>query len=181
MDLSTWSPFETIPSTTSGSLVVIKKSYPQTTTQFTVDMNSVLGGGTIDFTCSPIYIGHAGWGPYQLFDDQRTINDWVATPDSNNRIFSKFVFPKKLGITKIFLVPRAQGDPLPSKIKVIINDIFYKEYTQQQTISQATGLTINYFGIGYMLDVFAYANSLTILYENVSDVRLGEIELYGIN
>lgn len=151
-------------------------------------MNPVLGGGTIDFTCSPIYLWHPRWGPYFLFDDQRTIYDWAATPDSNNIIFSKFVFPKKIGITKIFLVPRAQDDPLPSKIKVMINDIFYKEYTQQQTISQATGLTINYSGMGYMLDVFAYANSLTILYENsltrldnVDAVLIGELELYGIN
>lgn len=181
VDLSTRNLFETIPSTTTGSLVVVKKTYPQTTTQLSVDTNPTLGGGITEFTCSPIYMGNPGWGPFQLFDDLRTPNDWVSTPDSNNRIFSKFVFPRKLGITKIFLVPRAQGDPLPSKVKVIIDDIFYREYTQQQIISQTSGLTINYSGTGYMLDVFAYANSLMITYENVSDVRLGELELYGIN
>lgn len=181
IDLSIYSPFEYVTSSNGESLVVVKKTYPASLQTMTLVMNSILGGGNIEFSCSPIYMNNNDWGPQQFFDNQRTINDWVSTPDTNNRIFTKFTFPKKIGITKAFIVPRAQNDLLPGENTCSDKFVFYKEFTTQSNISSASGLTINYSGTGYQLDIMCYCTDLTIVYETSSDARVGELELYGIN
>jgi hypothetical protein len=164
-----------VVSATPALLIPKSNAYSAITTSGTFPFNPLFGGGNISFLGGPTYGSSNTWGPHQLFDNTRTNFDWCNDGVINH--FGQFTFPKPVNITKIFLVPRSQGDNFPASVTLKVDGVTIGTYAAKN-ISTNDGLQLNYSGIGH----FIAPNVSGIVWRlefSVANVYIGELEFLG--
>lgn len=154
-------------------LLIPKGTYTAITTSGSFPFNSALGGSNVNFTGGDTYSGSTSWGPQQLFDNKRTDYDWCSIGSSQ---FGQFVFPKSVNISKIFIVPRSQGDQFPSSVTLKVDGVTIGTYTTK-SISQADGLGIIYSGNGHYIQPNILGTTWRLEFPATS--YIGELEFWG--
>jgi len=137
-------------------------------------MNSLVGGGTGTFTNSDTFMSSGQWGMAQCFDGARSDYDLYMTQNPN---FMELVFPTALMVTKIFLVPRNQGDGFPSSLTLKANGSLVDTFTPT-TVSQSLGMGISYSGTGYYIQPARIGTTWRFDFTS-TPVSFGEIEFWG--
>jgi hypothetical protein len=137
-------------------------------------MNSLVGGGTGTFTNSDVFMSSGQWGMAQCFDGARSDYDLYMTQNPN---FMELVFPTALMVTKIFLVPRNQGDGFPSSLTLKANGSLVDTFTPT-TVSQSLGMGISYSGTGYYIQPARIGTTWRFDFTS-TPVSFGEIEFWG--
>ena len=162
-----------VTSTTSVRLINLGSASGGTTSgSFTV--NSSAGGGTGTFTNSDVFASSATWGMAQCFDGARSDYDLYMTQNPN---FMQIVFPRALTVTKIFLVPRNQGDAFPSSLTLKADGTLLGTYSSS-TVSQSLGMGISYSGTGYYIQPSVSGTTWRFDFSS-TPVSFGEIEFWG--
>jgi hypothetical protein len=161
----------------SGSAVLLipKGTHSAITTSGNFPFNSLLGGGNVAFTGGDTYSSSNSWGPQQLFDNKITNYDWCSNGSSQ---FGQFVFPKAVNISKIFIVPRIQGDQFPNSVTLKVDGAIVGTFTISATISQSNGLGISYSGRGYYIQPNISGTTWKLEFPATS--YIGELEFWGI-
>jgi hypothetical protein len=162
---------------TLGSLLIVKKSYPSSTTTANFDFNPSLGGGSVTFVGMTTYNSSPTWGPWQLFDDTRSAFDWCNDPSYSGGM-GRWDWPRLVTLNTIFIVPRSQGDNFPTSVTVEINGNIIGGYSQT-TLTASSGQQINYTGVGFKIEL-----NLTNVYQTKlifpgPNSYIGEIEFWG--
>jgi hypothetical protein len=164
-----------VPVSGNSALLIPKGNYAAITTSGNFPFNPALGGGNVSFIGGATYSGSTTWGPHQLFNNTRTDTDWCNNGGGNH--FGQFTFPKSVTITKIFIVPRTQGDNFPTSVTLKVDDVTIGIYTTK-SISSVDGLQINYSGIGHFI-VPNLSGTKWRLEFSGNDVYIGELEFIG--
>jgi hypothetical protein len=163
----------TAPPVVSVRLINLNSASGGTTSgSFTV--NSSVGGGTGTFTNSDVFISDATWGMAQCFNGARSDYDLYMTQNPN---FMEIVFPRALTVTKIFLVPRNQGDAFPSSLILKADGTSVGTYTPT-TVSQLLGMGISYTGTGFYIQPSISRTTWRFDFSS-TPVSFGEIEFWG--
>jgi hypothetical protein len=163
----------TAPPVVSVRLINLNSASGGTTSgSFTV--NSSVGGGTGTFTNSDVFISDATWGMAQCFNGARSDYDLYMTQNPN---FMEIVFPRALTVTKIFLVPRNQGDAFPSSLILKADGTSVGTYTPT-TVSQSLGMGISYTGTGFYIQPSISRTTWRFDFSS-TPVSFGEIEFWG--
>ena len=163
----------TAPPVVSVRLINLNSASGGTTSgSFTV--NSSVGGGTGTFTNSDVFLSSATWGMAQCFNGARSDYDLYMTQNPN---FMEIVFPRALTVTKIFLVPRNQGDAFPSSLVLKADGTSVGTYTPT-TVSQSLGMGISYTGTGFYIQPSISRTTWRFDFSS-TPVSFGEIEFWG--
>jgi hypothetical protein len=163
----------TAPPVVSVRLINLNSASGGTTSgSFTV--NSSTGGGTGTFTNSDVFLSSATWGMAQCFNGARSDYDLYMTQNPN---FMEIVFPRALTVTKIFLVPRNQGDAFPSSLELKADGTSVGTYTPT-TVSQSLGMGISYTGTGFYIQPSISRTTWRFDFSS-TPVSFGEIEFWG--
>ena len=144
------------------------------TTSGSFTVNSSAGGGTGTFTNSDVFISDATWGMAQCFNGARSDYDLYMTQNPN---FMEIIFPRALTVTKIFLVPRNQGDAFPSSLVLKADGTTVGTYTPT-TVSQSLGMGISYTGTGFYIQPSISRTTWRFDFSS-TPVSFGEIEFWG--
>ena len=144
------------------------------TTSGSFTVNSSAGGGTGTFTNSDVFISDATWGMAQCFNGARSDYDLYMTQNPN---FMEIIFPRALTVTKIFLVPRNQGDAFPSSLVLKADGTSVGTYTPT-TVSQLLGMGISYTGTGFYIQPSISRTTWRFDFSS-TPVSFGEIEFWG--
>lgn len=163
-------------------LLVVKKTYTASTTTATFDFNSSLGGGNVTFTGHQTYNNSSTWGPHQVHDNTRTINDWCN--DNVSPLFGEWTFPKGVVVKNIFVVPRSGNDNFPTYVRVKTGGVSGTQVANNSTLETLTagtsGHEINYTGNGYKIVLSTdIRDSVWRLEFGGSNAYIGEIEFWG--
>lgn len=161
----------------SNSVLLIPKgNYTAITTSGTFPFNTTLGSGNVSFTGFNTYQGSTTWGPQALFDNTRTDFDWCSSGGTGQ--FGQFVFPRAVTITKIFLVPRNQGDSFPNTVTLKVDGNTVGTYTRLASISSADGLNISYTGTGHYIQPNVSGTTWRLEFPDGNNY-IGELEFWG--
>ena len=144
------------------------------TTSGSFTVNSSAGGGIGTFTNSDVFISDATWGMAQCFNGARSDYDLYMTQNPN---FMEIIFPRALTVTKIFLVPRNQGDAFPSSLVLKADGTTVGTYTPT-TVSQSLGMGISYTGTGFYIQPSISRTTWRFDFSS-TPVSFGEIEFWG--
>lgn len=160
----------------NSALLIPKGNYAAITTSGTFPFNTSLGSGNVSFTGFNTYQGSTTWGPQALFDNVRTNFDWCSNGGTGQ--FGQFVFPRAVTITKIFLVPRNQGDSFPNTVTLKVDGNTLGTYTRLASISSADGLNISYTGTGHYIQPNITGTTWRLEFPD-GDNYIGELEFWG--
>jgi len=156
--------------------IIETKAYTPSTTSASFDVVNAVGGGSVSFTGHTPYSASSTWGPHQLFDGTRTINDYCSLTGTSP-LFNQFVFPRSFYISSIFVIPRPQNDNFPTSIDVIVDNNNIGTFSPT-TLTSDSGQSLSYSGTGYKIQPKQYGTTWKLEFPD-SAVYLGELEFWG--
>lgn len=171
---SGFSPIQNSAPPGTPELLIVKGTYPATTTTGSFDF---ISGGSVGFTGHEVFSGAGIWGPQQLFDNTRSNFDWCSFGDTTNT-FGQWVFPVSVTVTDIFIVPRLQNDNFPTQVEVVVNGTVVDTYTPTTITYGVSGQYIDYTGTGYKITLNETGTTWRLNF-NQTNVYIGEIEFWG--
>ena len=155
------------------ALLIEKKTYPLMTTTGVFDFAM---GGSVAFTGHPVYENNAIWGPHLVFDNARTTFDWCNF-NGTSPLFGQWVFPRRVTMKSIFLIPRLSGDGMPTSLSVEVDGVSIGSFTAT-TLDAGSGHYITYAGPGYHIQP-NFTGTTWRLNFGGSIAYIGEIEFWG--